>query len=137
MTPTSFSNVARSLGGDYAVVRPDHLFQLIRESKGLPINPMVIDAGVADMGVADAGVADAAPESVPKDAAPDEGARDAGPPDTDDAGRGDAATPVRASDSGCGCDATVGSPTDAWMLVALALISAAVRGPRRGCRRPG
>lgn len=39
VTPTSFKNVANSLNDDYIVVRPDHLFQLIRESKGLPVNP--------------------------------------------------------------------------------------------------
>jgi hypothetical protein len=156
VTPTSFANVARSLGGDYAVVRPDHLFQLIREAKGLPIDPTVTegdagvpdasvidasvpDAGVPDAGVADASVIDAAPESVPKDAAPEEGARDAGPPDANDPGPGDAATPLRASDSGCACDSTGGSPAAAWTLaaIALALVSAAGRGPRRGCRRPG
>jgi hypothetical protein len=39
ITPTSFKNVASSLNQDYLVVRPDHLFQLIREEKGLPVNP--------------------------------------------------------------------------------------------------
>jgi len=38
--PTSFMNVAHSLNGDYVVVRPDHIFQLIREAKGLPLNPI-------------------------------------------------------------------------------------------------
>ncbi|RAJ29264.1 GxGYxYP domain-containing protein [Pedobacter cryoconitis] len=38
-TPTSFKNVASSLNADYVVVRPDYIFQLIRESKGLPIDP--------------------------------------------------------------------------------------------------
>ncbi len=38
--PDTFANVARSLGGDYAVVRPDHLFQLLRERNGLPIDPL-------------------------------------------------------------------------------------------------
>ncbi|QEC76751.1 GxGYxYP domain-containing protein [Mucilaginibacter ginsenosidivorax] len=38
VTPTSFKNVANSLNEDYVVVRPDHLFQLIREEKGIPIN---------------------------------------------------------------------------------------------------
>ena len=38
-TPETFRNVADGLNGDYEVVRPDHLFQLLRESKGLPINP--------------------------------------------------------------------------------------------------
>jgi hypothetical protein len=39
VTPTSFKNVATSLNDDYVVVRPDHLFQLIREEKGMVINP--------------------------------------------------------------------------------------------------
>ena len=39
VTPTSFKNVANSLNKDYVVVRPDHLFQLIREEKGIPIDP--------------------------------------------------------------------------------------------------
>jgi hypothetical protein len=39
VTPTSFKNVAHSLNDDYIVVRPDHLFQLLREHNGLPINP--------------------------------------------------------------------------------------------------
>lgn len=39
VTPTTFLRVASSLNGDYMVVRPDHIFQLIRESKGLPIDP--------------------------------------------------------------------------------------------------
>ena len=38
--PTSFLNVANTLGSDYVVVRPDHIFQLIREAKGLPTNPL-------------------------------------------------------------------------------------------------
>lgn len=36
--PTNFLNVKNSLNSDYAVVRPDHIFQLIREKNGLPIN---------------------------------------------------------------------------------------------------
>lgn len=39
VTPTSFKNVANSLNTDYIVVRPDHIFQLIREANGLPVNP--------------------------------------------------------------------------------------------------
>jgi hypothetical protein len=39
VTPTSFKNVANSLNGDYIVVRPDHIFQLIREANGLPVDP--------------------------------------------------------------------------------------------------
>jgi hypothetical protein len=37
--PTNFKNVANSLNANYTVVRPDHIFQLIREAKGLPIDP--------------------------------------------------------------------------------------------------
>ncbi len=37
--PTNFKNVASSLNSNYIVVRPDHIFQLIRESKGLTIDP--------------------------------------------------------------------------------------------------
>lgn len=36
--PTNFKNVANSLNADYIVVRPDHIFQLIREANGLPVN---------------------------------------------------------------------------------------------------
>ncbi|PWV51546.1 GxGYxYP domain-containing protein [Chitinophaga sp. S165] len=39
VTPTSFKNVANSLNTNYSVVRPDHIFQLIREANGLPVNP--------------------------------------------------------------------------------------------------
>lgn len=39
VTPTSFKNVANSLDTDYLVVRPDHIFQLIREANGLPVDP--------------------------------------------------------------------------------------------------
>jgi len=39
VTPTSFKNVAASLNSDYVVVRPDQIFQLIREANGLSINP--------------------------------------------------------------------------------------------------
>ncbi|PSL23037.1 GxGYxYP domain-containing protein [Chitinophaga ginsengisoli] len=39
VTPTSFKNVANSLNTNYVVVRPDHIFQLIREANGLPVNP--------------------------------------------------------------------------------------------------
>lgn len=37
VTPTSFKNVAASLNADYVLVRPDHIFQLIREANGLPV----------------------------------------------------------------------------------------------------
>ena len=40
VTPTSFLNVAHSLGADYVVVRPDHIFELMREANGLPLNPV-------------------------------------------------------------------------------------------------
>jgi MYXO-CTERM domain-containing protein len=40
VTPTSFMNVANSLGSNYVVVRPDHIFELIREANGLTINPV-------------------------------------------------------------------------------------------------
>ena len=39
VSPTSFKNVANSLNSDYIVVRPDHLFQLIREENGITTNP--------------------------------------------------------------------------------------------------
>jgi hypothetical protein len=35
ISPTSFKNMASSLNADYVVVRPDHLFQLIREESGI------------------------------------------------------------------------------------------------------
>jgi hypothetical protein len=37
--PTNFKNVANSLNADYVVVRPDHIFQLIREANGLVVDP--------------------------------------------------------------------------------------------------
>jgi hypothetical protein len=39
--PTNFKNVANSLSADYIVVRPDHIFQLIREANGLAVEPAV------------------------------------------------------------------------------------------------
>jgi len=39
MKPSNFKNVANSLSSDYVVVRPDHIFQLIRERNGLPTDP--------------------------------------------------------------------------------------------------
>ncbi|MFD2144545.1 hypothetical protein [Mucilaginibacter antarcticus] len=39
VTPTSFKNVAASLNDDYVTVRPDHFFQLIREDRGIAVNP--------------------------------------------------------------------------------------------------
>ncbi|WP_083723865.1 GxGYxYP domain-containing protein [[Flexibacter] sp. ATCC 35208] len=38
VTPTSFKNAATALNSDYVVVRPDHIFQLIREANGLPVD---------------------------------------------------------------------------------------------------
>jgi MYXO-CTERM domain-containing protein len=40
VNPTSYANVAATLGTDYVVVRPDHIFELIREANGLPTNPI-------------------------------------------------------------------------------------------------
>ncbi len=37
--PIDFANVANSLDSDYVVVRPDNLFQLLREANNLPTNP--------------------------------------------------------------------------------------------------
>jgi hypothetical protein len=48
MKPTNFKNVANTLNADYVVVRPDHLFQLLRESKGLPIDPKPATNGTGD-----------------------------------------------------------------------------------------
>ncbi|MDR0811838.1 MAG: T9SS type A sorting domain-containing protein [Paludibacter sp.] len=39
VNPTNFKNVANSLDSNFVVVRPDHIFQLIREHNGLTINP--------------------------------------------------------------------------------------------------
>ena len=39
VTPTSFKNVMNTLGANYIVVRPDHLFQLLREANNLSVNP--------------------------------------------------------------------------------------------------
>jgi len=43
VTPTSFKNVMNTLGANYIVVRPDHLFQLLREANDLSLNPGGID----------------------------------------------------------------------------------------------
>jgi hypothetical protein len=37
--PSNFKNVMNSLDTNHIVVRPDHLFQLMREKNGLPIDP--------------------------------------------------------------------------------------------------
>jgi hypothetical protein len=39
VTPTSFKNVMNTLSSNYIVVRPDHLFQLLREANNLSVNP--------------------------------------------------------------------------------------------------
>ena len=39
ISPTNFKNVAASLNANYVVVRPDHLFQLLREANGLVVDP--------------------------------------------------------------------------------------------------
>lgn len=39
LKPTNFKNVATSLNANYVVVRPDHIFQLIREANGLAVDP--------------------------------------------------------------------------------------------------
>lgn len=38
VTPTSFKNAAAALNSNYVVVRPDHIFQLIRQANGLPVD---------------------------------------------------------------------------------------------------
>ncbi|QJB37387.1 hypothetical protein HF324_05790 [Chitinophaga oryzae] len=45
VTPTSFKNVAASLNADYQVVRPDHIFQLIREANSLPVGDAYLRGG--------------------------------------------------------------------------------------------
>jgi hypothetical protein len=50
VTPTSFKNVASSLSSDYIVVRPDHIFQLMRESNGLAVNPGPTGQDITDLG---------------------------------------------------------------------------------------
>ena len=37
--PVDFATVANSLSSNYVVVRPDHLFQLLRQANSLPTNP--------------------------------------------------------------------------------------------------
>ena len=48
--PTDFKNVANSLNANYVVVRPDHLFQLLREANGLPVNPGPQGQDITDLG---------------------------------------------------------------------------------------
>jgi len=50
VTPTSFKNVAASLGSNYIVVRPDHIFQLMREANGLPVDPGPKGQDITDLG---------------------------------------------------------------------------------------
>jgi len=46
--PSDFKKVANSLNINYKVVRPDHLFMLLRESLSLPINPGSVMSGIGD-----------------------------------------------------------------------------------------
>ncbi len=47
VTPTTFRDVQASLDDNYAVVRPDHWFQLLRQAQGLRIEPLhPIESGV-------------------------------------------------------------------------------------------
>ena len=39
IVPNDFATLANSLGSDYIVVRPDNLFQLLRQANSLPTNP--------------------------------------------------------------------------------------------------
>jgi hypothetical protein len=48
--PTNFKNVAASLNANYVVVRPDHIFQLIREANGLPIDPGAAGQDITNLG---------------------------------------------------------------------------------------
>ncbi|MDF2192730.1 discoidin domain-containing protein [Paraflavitalea sp. CAU 1676] len=50
VTPTSFKNVAASLNTNYVVVRPDHLFQLLRQANGLPVDPGPKGQDITDLG---------------------------------------------------------------------------------------
>jgi len=47
--PTNFKNVMNSLNSDYIVVRPDHLFQLLREANGLPVDPIPSGIDITDL----------------------------------------------------------------------------------------
>jgi len=48
--PTNFRNVMNSLDANHIVVRPDHLFQLMREANGLPIDPAPQGTDITDLG---------------------------------------------------------------------------------------
>lgn len=50
VTPTTFKNVAASLGSNYVVVRPDHLFQLLRQANGLVVDPGPKGQDITDFG---------------------------------------------------------------------------------------
>ena len=47
--PTNFKNVMNSLNSNYVVVRPDHLFQLLREANGLPADPVPSGIDITDL----------------------------------------------------------------------------------------
>jgi len=48
--PTNFKNVMNSLDANHIVVRPDHIFQLMREANGLPIDPAPSGIDITDLG---------------------------------------------------------------------------------------
>jgi hypothetical protein len=48
--PTNFRNVMTSLDANHIVVRPDHIFQLMREANGLPIDPAPQGVDITDLG---------------------------------------------------------------------------------------
>jgi hypothetical protein len=48
--PTNFKNVAASLDANYVIVRPDHIFQLIREANGLPVEPGPTGQDITNLG---------------------------------------------------------------------------------------
>ena len=48
--PTNFKNVMNSLDANHIVVRPDHIFQLMREANGLPIDPAPLGIDITDLG---------------------------------------------------------------------------------------
>lgn len=50
VTPTTFKNVAASLNANYVVLRPDHLFQLLRQANGLPVDPGPPGQDITDLG---------------------------------------------------------------------------------------
>jgi len=48
--PTNFKNVMNSLDANHIVVRPDHIFQLLREANGLPVDPAPQGIDITDLG---------------------------------------------------------------------------------------